>query len=199
LFRGVRPEISNLNTTEFQRGGTVQFDVAKTNALTGVVLMSNAVLTHFMNSGNNRYLDLDFTQTGNSVTASLPTDSLELMPGWYMLFGMVDDIPSVGKMVKIEQGLAPVVSAVSNAASNPFSARVFPNPSSGRFFVEINGAVAGEALRLEVVDLMGRVVLLAELEASGEIFQGEISLASGVFVLKISGERRQFVQKMVVH
>ncbi|MBK7335017.1 MAG: DUF1929 domain-containing protein [Saprospirales bacterium] len=134
LFRGIRPEIGNLDTTVFQRGGTVLFDVAKTNALTGVVLMSNAVLTHFMNSGNNRYLDLDFSQNGNQVSANLPTDSLQLMPGWYMLFGMVDDIPSAGKMIKIEQGLAPVVSEVDDERGNAFSTRVFPNPSGGRFF-----------------------------------------------------------------
>ncbi|MBI5914608.1 MAG: DUF1929 domain-containing protein [Bacteroidetes bacterium] len=202
LFRGVRPEISNLNTTGLQRGGTLQFDVAKTNALTGVVLMSNPVLTHFMNSGNNRYLDLDFTQTGNSVTATLPTDSLQLMPGWYMLFGMVDDIPSVGKIIKIERGLAPVVSAVADVADEVFSARVFPNPSSGRFFVEINGATAGEVLRLEVVDLAGRLVLREDLQASGSQVKHEIKLmkglSPGVLFLKISGSKKGGVQKIAL-
>ena len=199
LFRGVRPEISNLNVTEFQRGGTVQFDVAKTNALTGVVLMSNAVLTHFMNSGNNRYLDLDFTQTGNSVTASLPTDSLQLMPGWYMLFGMVDDIPSVGKMVKIEPGLAPVVSGATDAPGEGFSARVFPNPSSGRFSVEIKGATTGEFLRLEVFDLAGRLVLQDKLMASSSVFQAEINLTLGIFELKISGGKKFLLHKIITH
>ena len=199
LFRGVRPEISNLNVTEFQRGGMIQFDVAKTNALTGVVLMSNAVLTHFMNSGNNRYLDLDFTQTGNSVTASLPTDSLQLMPGWYMLFGMVDDIPSVGKMVKIERGLAPVVSGVTDAPGEGFSARVFPNPSSGRFSVEIKGATTGEVLRLEVFDLAGRLVLQDKLMASSSVFQAEINLTLGIFELKISGGKKFLLHKIITH
>lgn len=199
LFRGVRPEISNLNVTEFQRGGMIQFDVAKTNALTGVVLMSNAVLTHFMNSGNNRYLDLDFTQTGNSVTASLPTDSLQLMPGWYMLFGMVDDIPSVGKMVKIERGLAPVVSGVTDAPGEGFSARVFPNPSSGRFSVEIKGATTGEVLRLEVFDLAGRLVLQDKLMASSSVFQAEITLPLGIFELKISGGKKFLLHKIITH
>jgi hypothetical protein len=199
LFRGVRPEISNLNVTEFQRGGMIQFDVAKTNALTGVVLMSNGVLTHFMNSGNNRYLDLDFTQSGNSVTASLPTDSLQLMPGWYMLFGMVDDIPSVGKMVKIERGLAPVVSGVTDAAGEGFSARVFPNPSGGQFFVEIKGTTAGEVLRLEVFDLAGRLVLQDKLMASSSVFQTEITLPLGIFELKISGGKKFLLHKIIIH
>ncbi len=194
LFRGIRPEIGNMDTTVFQRGGTVLFDVAKTNALTGVVLMSNAVLTHFMNSGNNRYLDLDFSQNGNQVSANLPTDSLQLMPGWYMLFGMVDDIPSVGKMIKIEQGLAPVVSEVDDERGNAFSTRVFPNPSHGQFNVEIKGATAGESLRLEVFDLSGRLLLQEELMASGSLFLTEITLPPGVFELKISGDNRN-IQK----
>jgi len=197
LFRGVRPEISNLNTATFQRGGTVQFDVAKTNALTSVVLMSNAVLTHFMNSGNNRYLDLDFTQTGHSVTANLPADSLYLMPGWYMLFGMVDDIPSVGKMVKIEPGLTPV-SGVEDVPGNGFLALVFPNPSAGQFFVEVNGAEIGETLRLEVFDLTGRIVLVNGLQAHSSVMQTEISLPSGFFFLKVSGKHKAASRKVVV-
>ncbi|MFN0212935.1 MAG: PKD domain-containing protein, partial [Saprospiraceae bacterium] len=104
LFKGVRPEISNFNKTVFQRGETIEFEAHKTNALTKVILMSNAVMTHFMNSGNSRCLELDFTQNGNQVSAILPNDSLKLMPGWYMLFGMVDDIPSVAQMVQILPG-----------------------------------------------------------------------------------------------
>lgn len=104
LFRGIRPEISNFNKTVFQRGETIEFDAHKTNALTKVMLMSNAVMTHFMNSGNGRCLELDFTQDGNQVSATLPTDSLKLMPGWYMLFGMVDDIPSMAQIVQILPG-----------------------------------------------------------------------------------------------
>ncbi len=104
LFRGIRPEISNFNKTVFQRGETIDFEAHKTNALSKVMLMSNAVMTHFMNSGNGRCLELEFTQNGNQVTATLPNDSLKLMPGWYMLFGMVDDIPSVAKIVQILPG-----------------------------------------------------------------------------------------------
>ncbi|MFN0175450.1 MAG: PKD domain-containing protein [Saprospiraceae bacterium] len=104
LFKGVRPEISNFNKTVFQRGETIAFEAHKTNALTKVMLMSNAVMTHFMNSGNGRCLELDFIQNGNQVSATLPSDSLRIMPGWYMLFGMVDDIPSVAQMVQILPG-----------------------------------------------------------------------------------------------
>src|SRR4030095_1618052 len=40
--------------------------------------------------------------SGNHITASLPSDSVKLIPGYYMLFIMVDDIPSVGKILQIK-------------------------------------------------------------------------------------------------
>ncbi len=126
LFRGVRPELSDFNKTVFLRGDTIEFETHKTNGLTKVMLMSNAVVTHFMNSGNSRCLELDFTQNGNQVSATLPSDSLRLMPGWYMLFGMVDDIPSVAQIVKIEAGQ--FVSSTGEIPSASSAVQVFPNP-----------------------------------------------------------------------
>ncbi|MBP6679543.1 MAG: DUF1929 domain-containing protein [Saprospiraceae bacterium] len=102
LFRGVRPEINNVNESSFARGGKIELDFSKTDSVTEVILMSNAVVTHFMNSGNNRYLSLEYKQSGNRITASLPKDSVTLMPGFYMLFIMVDDIPSEGKIIHIK-------------------------------------------------------------------------------------------------
>ncbi len=102
LFRGVRPEIFNLDQSSFARGGKIELDFAKTDSVTEVILMSNAVVTHFMNSGNNRYLSLDFTQNGNHLIASLPKDSVKMMPGFYMLMIMVDDIPSIGKIIQVK-------------------------------------------------------------------------------------------------
>lgn len=47
------------------------------------MLMSNAVMTHFMKVGNGRCLELDFSQNGNQVSATLSNDRLKLMPSWY--------------------------------------------------------------------------------------------------------------------
>lgn len=106
LFRGVRPEINNVNESSFARGGKIELDFSKTDSVTEVILMSNAVVTHFMNSGNNRYLSLEFTQSGNQLTALLPTDSVKLIPGHYMLMLMVDDIPSIGRIIQIRDEVA---------------------------------------------------------------------------------------------
>lgn len=101
LFRGPRPEISDLATTTLARGQTVSFKVAKTNAPTSVILMGAVATTHFMDSGNGRFLDLDFTQTGDTITATVPADPARSMFGYYLLFVMVDDIPSIGVVVRI--------------------------------------------------------------------------------------------------
>ena len=106
LFRGVRPEINNVNESSFARGGKIGLEFSKTDSVTEVILMSNAVVTHFMNSGNNRYLSLDFTQSGNQLTALLPSDSVKLIPGYYMLMIMVDNIPSIGRIIQIRDEVA---------------------------------------------------------------------------------------------
>jgi hypothetical protein len=106
LFRGVRPEIDDVNESSFARGGKIELDFSRTDSVTEVILMSTAVVTHFMNSGNNRYLSLGYTQSGNHITAMLPTDSVKLIPGFYMLMLMVDDIPSIGRIIQIQDEVA---------------------------------------------------------------------------------------------
>lgn len=108
LFRGVRPQVVNLEKTDYYRGDTIRFVAGRTNAPTTVVLQSTTAVTHMMNCGENRFLDLSFSQQGQAIEAIVPNDSLRSMPGWYMLWAMVDDIPSVARMVRILPG-PPVV------------------------------------------------------------------------------------------
>lgn len=102
LFRGIRPEIANLSQNVFERGGQITFDILKTNAVTSVILMSTPSLSHFMNCGNNRYVELPFAQNGNTVSATIPLDSLNALDGYYQLLVLVDDIPSVAKIIKVQ-------------------------------------------------------------------------------------------------
>lgn len=101
LFRGPRPLVSAISSTTLARGGSLTFDIARTNAPTRVILMGAIASTHFMDSGNGRYLELAFTQQGSTITAQVPTDPVRAMYGWYILYAMVDDIPSNGTMVRI--------------------------------------------------------------------------------------------------
>jgi hypothetical protein len=203
LFRGVRPEILNFNKTTFKRGETIQFEAQKTNALTKVVLMSNAVMTHFMNSGNGRCLDLDFTQNGNQVSVLLPDDSLRLMPGWYMLFGMVDDIPSVAQMVLIEAGK--FVSATAAQAAPASTFRVFPNPAAARgsITVEIQSNLTGEVCFV-LTDAMGKKiqgVSFSKKTADSKIFtlQTKEALAGVYFLTVRLGKEILGTEKLIIH
>lgn len=109
LFRGIRPQILNLGKTDYQRGEKIHFDIGRSNAPTAVVLQSTQAVTHMLNCGENRFLDLDFSQQGQSVEATIPDDSLRALPGWYLLWAMVDDIPAVARMVRILPGQPVVV------------------------------------------------------------------------------------------
>lgn len=120
LFRGVRPRIQNLAQTAFSRGGTLRFEVARTAAPTSVILMSLSANTHFMESGNNRYLELAFTRNGKEIAAVLPTDPVRLPHGFYTLFVLVDDIPSQGRILRID---APAALARTRMAGRPRAGR----------------------------------------------------------------------------
>jgi hypothetical protein len=101
LFRGVRPSIGNLSTTTPRRGEAVAFDVAPATRLTGVVLMGTGAHTHWVDGGVPRRLELPVAQAGARATVTLPADANLLPVGHYLLFAMVDDIPSVARIVRV--------------------------------------------------------------------------------------------------
>ena len=139
LFRGVRPEIINFSQNVFQRGSNVELEVSKTNAITQVILISTPVVTHMMNTGNNRYVELPFTQSGNTVKANIPSDAFNVLDGYYQLFVMVDDIPSVSKIIKVEKSISVGIdeSAEGNIENNFL---VYPNPSNEILTIQLPDA-----------------------------------------------------------
>lgn len=114
LFRGVRPRIDSLSTTNFVLGSTFTTRVSLTDAISELVLVSARTATHWVDGGPQRHLTLNVTQKGSDLVAVIPNDPVRFLPGWYMLFAMVDDIPSVGRMVRVVPNIPPVpTSAVS--------------------------------------------------------------------------------------
>lgn len=101
LFRGVRPRIAGLSNASPQRGETLAFDVFPATRVTRVVLMGTTVHTHWVEGGVPRRLEFAVTQAGSRVQATLPTDPNLLPVGHYLLFAMVDDIPSVARIVRV--------------------------------------------------------------------------------------------------
>ncbi len=177
LFRGVRPEIQNLNTTSIERGGKIEFDFAKTDSVTEVILMSNAVVTHFMNSGTNRYLSLPFEQIGNHISTTLPIDSVKLIPGYYMLFIMVDDIPSVGQILEVKNE---VISAIEPEFGHKGEITLSPNPATGLLSLHLPETI--QAFDVDIYDSVGRMMVHARNQKQIDIN----SLQSGLYYLRIS-------------
>ena len=177
LFRGVRPEIQNLNTTSIGRGGKIEFDFAKTDSVTEVILMSNAVVTHFMNSGTNRYLSLPFEQIGNHISTTLPIDSVQLIPGYYMLFIMVDDIPSVGQILEVKNE---VISAIEPEFGHKGEITLSPNPATGLLSLHLPETI--QTFDVDIYDSVGRMMVHARNQKQIDIN----SLQSGLYYLRIS-------------
>ncbi len=102
LFRGVRPELSALSDASPVRGSVLRFRVYPATKLTHVVLMGLQSTTHWVDCGIPRRLVLPVQQAGTHAWLTLPSDP-ELLPlGWYFLFGMVDDIPSVAVSLRVD-------------------------------------------------------------------------------------------------
>lgn len=152
LSRGVRPEILNLNSSRFSKGEELTFEIARTDSITGLLLMANAVNTHFMNSSSNRFIELEYEQSNGKVTAILPSDSLLLFDGFYMLFAMVDDIPSKAEIIVVNN--QPVMTSnIQNYEKK--IALIFPNPFKDIVQFKSENPILGITIR----DINGQIVL----------------------------------------
>ncbi len=106
LLRGVRPQITSITTTTPTRGSQIGLTLAPETLLTSVVLVGTGAHTHWVDGGVPRRLVLPVQQAGTSVTTVLPSDANVLPLGHYMLFAMVDDIPSVAVIIQVVPGPA---------------------------------------------------------------------------------------------
>ena len=101
LFRGVRPAITDISATQLVRGDQLMLSISPATQVTSIVLMGNQTTTHWVDAGVPRRLVFPVTQNGGQVETVLPANPDVLPLGHYMLFAMVDDIPSNGVIVQI--------------------------------------------------------------------------------------------------
>ena len=188
LFKGIRPEMKDLTQTDFPRGSEIVFRIAKTSAPTSIVLKGTEAVTHFMNTGIARFLELPFTQKGDTIHVKLPSDKVELPIGFYILFAMTDDIPSVGKIVHISPAIiagVPLQHIEENLSLQLYN---FPNPfqqkTTVRFFLPEHGiaemslySILGEKLRTYNLGECSRAWNTMPLDES--------NLPAGIYSLKL--------------
>jgi hypothetical protein len=101
LFRGVRPTIASVSATATPRGAVLTLCVFPEAEITGAVLIGTGAHTHWVDGGIPRRLVLSVTQTRATVQIALPTDPNLLPLGHYLLFAMVDGIPSNGIVMRV--------------------------------------------------------------------------------------------------
>lgn len=66
-----------------------------------MLLLGPGSHTHWVEGGVPRRLELPVQQIGKRASVVLPSGVDTLPVGHYMLFGMVDDIPSVAWIVRV--------------------------------------------------------------------------------------------------
>ncbi len=100
LFDGDRPTIAAApNWVEY--GGTIEIETPDAAAVTDVVLMRVASVTHSFNPEQHR-VPLAFTNDGDgTLTANAPADFLEAAAGWWLLFLLDDGVPSEATFLKL--------------------------------------------------------------------------------------------------
>ncbi len=191
LFRGVRPRITGVSSIAAVRGDLITLTITPETEITTVVLMGVQSTTHWVDGGIPRRLVLPVSQTGTTVDVVLPVDPNVLPLGHYMLFAMVDDIPSEGAMLLVTPPATSVTEAwtqllrVHAPTPNPF-----PVMTHLRYELEHASAVT-----LRVFDVRG--LLVRRLSAldwrdpgphdmvwDGRNDQGK-TVASGVYLFRI--------------
>jgi len=91
----VRPTLSSTGDSSFDPGATLTATVGPTDTIERLTMVRMGSSTH-SNNVDQRFIQLPFTQSGQTLTATLPADSSILLPGYYMLFAInTAGVPSV--------------------------------------------------------------------------------------------------------
>jgi galactose oxidase len=99
LFEAARPAITSPPSTITANGGS--FPVTVSGAVTGFALVRMASVTHTVDTDQRRMVLIDTTGTGDTRMLTGPANSNVAPPGYYMLFALAGDVPSVGQIVQV--------------------------------------------------------------------------------------------------
>ena len=162
LFRGVRPRIDTISTIALERGTPFTMTVSRTEAVTSVMLIGTMAVTHWVDGGIPRLLSLPFMQKGATVSVDVPIDPIAAPAGYYIVFALVDDIPSEGVIVRV---LGAPTASVNDAPPVSLRLTVAPNPFVDRATVLWYQPVAGPA-RFAIYGVGGQLIATRELDVA---------------------------------
>ena len=145
-----------------------------------------------MNTGNNRFVDLNFNQSGNTISLTLPNDSLLIPDGFYMLFAMVDDIPSIAKIISLVGSFTTDIHELQSSTN----ITIYPNPSYNT--LTINNKNFGDGIfSVDIVDITGKV--LKEWKMLNKIETIPINdLPVGSYLIRFKSEKYNEIKRIIV-
>lgn len=159
-----------------------------------VALTSNATFGHFVHFGADNFpfttanpesMLLDITQNAAGE------DSVKIgftFSGSYSYAWMIDDLCVIGSDTPLIVGLDE-----SNINHNSFS--VYPNPSTGRFTVDMNGIVG--AAHIRITDLQGRIVKEEIVNSDVNPLSFLLDEAPGAYVISITDDNGESITRIV--
>jgi hypothetical protein len=109
------------------------------------------------------------------------------------LSGIEDTIfdPEINSHLSITEG--ETLEIEEHSLNSPF--KMYPNPSNGSVTFNVSEILIGSELWLS--DLMGRVLLTSEITAQESTFSFD-ALASGIYVVTLSGDGTRFSEKLIL-
>ena len=124
----VRPAITSVSSAT---GATLSVTVGPTDQISRLTFVRTGSATHD-NNMEQRFIDLAFQQSGQQLTATLPSDPTVLVPGYYMLFAFDQaGVPSIAQVLFVDptSAVPPVpistTSAVPPTSTSPEVAKDF--------------------------------------------------------------------------
>ncbi len=139
----VRPTLSG-TALAYDPGATLSATVGPTDVIARLTLVRTGSSTH-SNNADQRFIELGFTQTGQTLTAVLPSDSTLLVPGYYMLFAInAAGVPSVAQGFSVTTNTPPPPNFTVSPATVAFGIVQVGMPSAAQALTLTNngGTVA---------------------------------------------------------
>ena len=102
LFKGARPTITSVGSTNVTYGGTIAVTTPNGAQITEARWIRLGSVTHAFDMGQ-RANSLSFTRTTNGVSVNVPANPNQAPPGYYMLFILNrNNVPSTGSIVRVQ-------------------------------------------------------------------------------------------------
>jgi hypothetical protein len=149
---------------------------------------------------DNYYSPLDFINKANGCRLEIVSSNVNLVAeGLYMVYYQAVD--GSGNISELHGRLVNVVANTTSIGDATFenSINIYPNPTSGKFDIEL-GIAAGTNTTVTIMNITGQLV---KQEAATDAVNGKISVdlsdaAAGVYFVQIQNDGQSAVKKVTI-